>query len=147
LEIVESRGLEGLTARRLGNALGCEAMSLYHYFPSKRHLLDALVERAIAEIREPSHDLDPIDRLRKLAWEYRAMALRHPKLFQLVGLHRLNMPAGIAFIERILSHFRAAVPDARLAAQAFRFLGYYLVGAAIDETAGYAAGPSAAEPV
>jgi hypothetical protein len=75
------------------------------------------------------------------------MAHRHPRLFPLIALHRLNMPAGVAFIERMLRHFHAVLPDDRLAAQAFRVFGYYVLGAALDETAGYAEGPSAAEPV
>ena len=122
-------------------------MSVYHYFPSKRHLLDALVAHALAGIREPAAGLDPIDGLRFIGREYRAMAHRHPSLFPLVALHRLNMPAGVAFVERMLRHFLAALPDDRQAAQAFRIFGYYVIGAALDETAGYAAGPSAAEPV
>ena len=144
LAIVEARGLPALTFRRLGDALGCEAMSVYHYFPSKRHLHDAMVERAIAGIGEPPADLDPIERLRFIGREYRAMAHRYPRLFHLVALHRLNMPAGVAFIERMLRHFHAALPDDRLAAQAFRIFGHYVIGAALDETSGYAAGPAAA---
>jgi len=147
MALVEEHGLAALTFRRLGEALGCEAMSVYHYFPSKRHLLDALVEETLAGIGEAPADLEPVDRLRFLGWEYRSMAHRHPKLFPLAALHRLNMPAGVAFIERMLRHFRAVLPDDRLAAQAFRIFGYYVIGAALDETAGYAAGPSAAEPV
>ena len=147
MALVEEHGLAALTFRRLGEALGCEAMSVYHYFPSKRHLLDALVEELLAGIGEAPADLEPVDRLRFLGWEYRSMAHRHPKLFPLAALHRLNMPAGVAFIERMLRHFRAVLPDDRLAAQAFRIFGYYVIGAALDETAGYAAGPSAAEPV
>jgi AcrR family transcriptional regulator len=121
-------------------------MSIYHYFPSKQHLLDAAVEEMLAGIGEPPAGLEPIERLRFLGYEYRAMAHRYPRFFPLAALHRLNMPAGVAFIERMLGHFRAAVPDDRLAAQVFRIFGYYVVGAALDETAGYAAGPSAAEP-
>lgn len=147
MDLVERRGLDGFTTRALGAALGCEAMSVYHHFPSKRHLQDAMVERAIGEIKDPPVDLGPIEGLRFLGREYRAMAHRHPRLFQLVALHRLNMPAGIAFIERILRHFHAALPDDRTAAQAFRVSGYYVVGAALDETSGYAEGPSAAAPV
>jgi AcrR family transcriptional regulator len=147
MALVEEHRLEALTFRRLGVALGCEAMSVYHYFPSKRHLLDALVEHALSGIGEPPEDVEAIDRLRFIAGEYRSMAHRHPRLFPLAALHRLNMPAGVAFIERILRHFRAALPDDRLAAQAFRIFGYYVIGAALDETAGYAAAPSAAEPV
>lgn len=145
--LVEADGLAAFSTRRLGTSLGCEAMSIYHHFPSKQHLLDALVEHAIGEVREPPAELGPIERLRVLALEYRAMAQRHPKLFQLVALHRLNMAAGVGFLDRMLRHFRDAVPDDKLAAQAFRVFGYYVTGGALDETSGYALGPSAAEPV
>jgi AcrR family transcriptional regulator len=147
LALVEAHGLPALTFRRLGEALGCEAMSVYHYFPSKRHLLDKLVTHVLSGIGEPPPELPAIDRLRYLGWEYRSMAHRHPQFFPHAALHRLNMPAGVAFTERMLRHFRAALPDDRLAAQAFRIFGYYVIGATLYETAGYAAGPSAAEPV
>jgi AcrR family transcriptional regulator len=147
MALVEQRGLDGFTTRGLGIALGCEAMSIYHHFPSKHHLQDAMVERAIGGIADPPGGSDPIDSLRFLGREYRAMARRHPRLFPLVALHRLNMPEGIRFIERMLRHFRAALPDDRIAAQAFRAFGYYVVGAALDETSGYAEGPSSITPV
>ena len=147
LRLVDAHGLQALTFRRLGEALGCEAMSVYHYFPSKRHLLDALVAHLLGGVGEPPAEQAPIDRLRYLGREYRSMAHRHPRFFPHAALHRLNMPAGVAFIERMLRHFRNALPDDRLAAQAFRIFGYYVIGAALDETAGYAAGPPAAEPV
>ena len=147
LALVERHGLPGLTTRRLGTALGFEAMSIYHHFPSKQHLLDALVERAIGSVGEPPPNADPIERLRFLGHEYRRVAHRYPRLFPLLALHRLNMPAGVAFIERMLRHFHDALPDDKLAAQAFRLFGYYVIGAALDETSGYAEGPSAAEPV
>lgn len=146
LTLVEENGLAGLTTRRLGEALGCKAMSVYHHFPSKQHLQDAMVGEAIAAIPEPPAHLDPLLRLRFIGWEYRAMAHRYPRLFPLVALHRLNMPAGVAFVERMLRHFRAAVPDDHLAAQAFRIFGHYVIGAALDETSGCAASPSAADP-
>ena len=74
------------------------------------------------------------------------MAHRSPRLFPLLAVHRLNMPAGVAFIERILGHFLTAVPTSVLRRRRSVF-GYYLVGAALDETSGYAEGPSAADPV
>ena len=147
LALVDEREPTGLTTRRLGERLGCEAMSIYHHFPSKQQLLDAMVESALAGMAEPGAELDPIERLRFIGWEYRSAAHRHPRLFPLVALHRLNTPAGVAFVERMLRHFHAAVPDDRLAAQAFRIFGYYVIGATLDETSGCAAGPSAAEPV
>jgi hypothetical protein len=68
-------------------------------------------------------------------------------LFPLVAVHRLNTRTGVRFIESMLALVQAVVPDRERAARHFRVLGYFLMGAGIDETAGYAKGPSAAEPV
>jgi AcrR family transcriptional regulator len=122
-------------------------MSIYHYFPSKAHLLDALLDDALAAVLPNMSDGDPIDRLRAMAHSYRALAHRHPKLFPLIAVHRLNTPTGTRLIEDVLTLVHAAIPDDRLATQYFRVLSYYVTGAALDETAGYASGPSAAEPV
>ena len=140
-------GLAALSTRRLAERLGVEAMSIYHHFPSKHHLLDAMVDAAIASLEPPPPSLPPLQRLRMAAHAYRAMAMRHAALFPLVAVHRLNTPTGVRFIESTLALVQAVVPDRERAARHFRVLGYYLVGAGIDETAGYARGPSAAEPV
>src|SRR5512141_847763 len=59
LELVAEESLAGLTTRKLGERLGCEAMSIYHHYPSKRHLLDALVDHAIATVEIPAPGPDP----------------------------------------------------------------------------------------
>lgn len=147
LALVERDGLESFSARKLGSELGCEAMSIYHFFPSKQHLVDALVERAIDSVEFPDPALPPLERLRRVAHAYRAMAQRYARLFPLVAVHRLNTPSGVRFIERLLAIVRAATGDDELAARYFRAVGYFLMGTGLDETAGYAKGPSAAEPV
>jgi AcrR family transcriptional regulator len=147
LALVEADGLAGFSTRKLGERLGCEAMSIYHHFPSKQHLLDALVEHAIESVDVPEPGPDGEARLRRLLESYRAMAHRWPKLFPLVALHRLNMPAGIRFIESVVSVIDAKMQDPELTARHFRAMGYFLIGACLEETAGYAKGPSAAEPV
>jgi AcrR family transcriptional regulator len=146
LALVRDLGLGAFSTRRLGERLGCEAMSLYHHFPSKQHLLDAMVDRVLGSIEFPDPALDPADRVRAIARAYRDMARRHPAFYPLLTVHRLNTPLGVATIDRILEIIGALVPDAELAARHFRTLGYYLTGAALDETSGYARGPSAAEP-
>jgi len=145
--LIERGGLAAFSMRRLGARLGCEPMSVYHYFPSKAHLLDALVDRALAGVTVPPPGADPEDRLRQMCREYRAMARRQPKLYQLIALHRLNTPMGVRFIESVLTLIHALSPDPRFVAQSFRALGYYLTGAALDETAGYASGPSEVDAV
>lgn len=147
LDEVQEVGLAALSTRRLGQRLHCEAMSIYHHFPSKAHLLDAMVDHAIASVELPPAGIDPADRLRRLCHAYRAMAHRWPALFPLVAVHRLNTPTGVRFIDAVLAMIQDLEADPEAAARQFRAVGYYLVGACLDETAGYAKGPSAAEPV
>jgi AcrR family transcriptional regulator len=145
--LVDREGLEAFSMRKLGRALGVEAMSLYHFFPTKQHLVDALVEAAVESVPMPPEGLAPVERLRRLCRDYRAMAHRYAKLFPIIAVHRLNTPAGVRFIERLLGLVRDATGDDESAARYFRAIGYYLMGTGLDETSGYAKGPSAAEPV
>jgi AcrR family transcriptional regulator len=148
MALVDREGLAALSTRRLGEELGCEAMSIYHHFPSKAHLMDALIDLMIAGARvamEPQWTWR--ERLRRAAHGFRAMALEHPAFFPFFAVHRLNTPAGVAYIDGIIGILREAGFSDREAATYFREIGYYLTGAALDETAGYARGPSSAEPV
>lgn len=148
LALVDREGLAGLSTRRLGDELGCEAMSVYHHFPSKAHLMDALVDLMLAEARVAmTEEWGWLERLRRAAHGFRAMALKHPKFFPFFAVHRLNTLAGVGYIDSIIGILRDAGFSDRDAARYFREIGYYLTGAALDETAGYANGPSAAEPV
>lgn len=145
--LIERDGLDGFSTRKLAETLGCEAMSIYHYFPSKAHLMDALVDRAVAGMAMPPAGLSWREKVRRVAYEYRAMAHRLPRFFQFMVLHRLNTPAGLSVLNQIIAVFRDGGFDLEQSARFFRVLGYYISGAALDETSGYAKGPSAAEPV
>jgi AcrR family transcriptional regulator len=150
MALVDREGLAALSTRRLGDELGCEAMSIYHHFPNKAHLMDALVDLMLAEAaaRVPAAGQGEwLERLRQAAQGFRAMALMHPKFFPFFAVHRLNTPSGVAYINGVIGILRGAGFSDRDAARYFREIGYYLTGAALDETAGYAKGPSAAEPV
>lgn len=90
IAFIEEFGLPELTMRRLGQTLGVEAMSLYRYVPGREDLLDAVVERIIAEMRDDPDVLDDPDHgwqdfLQRLAHGVRRMALAHPKCFPLVA--------------------------------------------------------------
>ena len=145
--LVDDEGLPALSTRRLGERLRCEAMSIYHHYASKQHLLDAMVDAMLGAMQVPPEGSDPMARVAAALRSYRTMAHRHPAFFAYAAVHRLNTPAGVRFIETLLALIRAAVPDDELAARYFRVAGYYAIGASLDETAGYAKGPSAAEPV
>jgi AcrR family transcriptional regulator len=144
---IERDGLAGFSTRKLGEALGVQAMSLYHHFPSKAHVLDAVVEHVIGQIEFLPDSMPLGDRLRDAMRSYRRVALRYPGFFPHFAVHRMNMKAGIAFIDRVMRLFDEACPDdPERAARLFRVAGYYLNGAALDEAMGYGRGPSAQEP-
>ena len=147
LQLIEEQGLEDFSLRKLAQALQCEAMSLYHHFPSKAQLLDALVDSVLGEMTFAPVTETPVERMRFAARAYRGLALRHPRFFQYLALHRTDTDVGIRFLHSILDILFAAGLDAETSARLFRAFGYYLTGAALDETGGYAKGPSAENPV
>jgi AcrR family transcriptional regulator len=44
LALVDEHGIEALTMRKLGQALGFEAMSLYNYVASKDDVIDGILD-------------------------------------------------------------------------------------------------------
>ena len=147
IELIEQDGLDGFSFRKLAARLHCEAMSIYHYFPSKAHLMDAVFNRVLSELADPDPDLAWRQRLRQALLDYRAMAHRYPRLFQYIALHRHNTRPGLSALQRLLDLVGEPGFDTETIARYFRVISYYLMGAALDETSGYAKGPSAAEPV
>jgi AcrR family transcriptional regulator len=147
LSLIEERGLEGFSTRKLGERLNCEAMSIYHHFPSKAHLQDALVDRTLSSLPIAPRDTPPAERIRKLAQAWRAMSRQAPKFYLWMALHRWNSATGVQFLAEVLDCFHAARLPPEQAARGFRVLGYYLLGATLEETSGYAQGPSAMDPL
>ena len=64
-----------------------------------------------------------------------------------MSLHRWNSETGVKFLAEVLDCFHAAGLPPEPAARGFRILGYYLLGATLEETSGYAQGPSAVKPL
>jgi len=57
LTLMAQRGVDGTSMRDLASAAGLNVASLYHYFPSKRDLLEAvLVEQGFLPIQAPRPD-------------------------------------------------------------------------------------------
>jgi TetR/AcrR family tetracycline transcriptional repressor len=110
LAIVDRDGLDGLTMRRLAGELGVEAMSLYHWFPNKAAILDALVEAAI---RETATRVDATPEagwranLRALAMGYRQVLLAHPNTVPCMGGRPGKSVETMRFIERMLDVLRS----------------------------------------
>jgi AcrR family transcriptional regulator len=148
LALIEDAGLAAFSLRALAARLNCQAMSLYHYYPSKEHLIDALVDRLIGRLTVLSRGLAPWRRhAERSAREWRALALDHPNFFALLAQHRLNTPAALRWLDGALAFFTGLGLSAEDGTRIFRAFGYYLSGAGLDETAGYSRGPGTVAPL
>jgi len=147
MKLVDEAGMDGFSFRNLAARLGCQAMSLYHYYPSKAHLFEALVDICIAETPIPPEGPPWRERIHGFCANYRQTALRHPGFFLYFATFRLNNASGLAFLEAILKMMSASGLETQALSKHFRAIGYYVTGAGIDEAMGYAQGPSAVDPV
>ena len=126
--------------RRLGRALGVEAMSLYHHVESKDALLDGIVETVVA-----SMDLAGMER--EGPWEarlkegfraYRRLAHDHPAVFPLIGRRPVRTLAALRPVEVALRILREVGFSPPAALHAFRTLSSFAYGYALSETRGFA---------
>lgn len=147
LDLIEADGLQAFSIRKLAAVLRCEAMSIYYYFPSKGHLMDALIDHVVAEMPAiPGPELPWIERVRRNGREVRRVAVRRPNLFIFVATHRMNTPKALGWLDANIALFEESGLPHELAVRLFRSSSYYIMGAGLDETAGYSRGPSTVTP-
>src|ERR687897_687258 len=85
VSLADAGGIESLTMRRLAEALGVEAMSLYYHVANKEAILDGVVDIIMSEIDEavnrtgaPSAEDDWKTAMRMRILAAREVMLRHP---------------------------------------------------------------------
>ncbi|HSZ74296.1 MAG TPA: TetR family transcriptional regulator [Rhizomicrobium sp.] len=129
LALVDEKGLDAFSTRKLGARLGVEAMALYHHFPNK----GLLMRRAAAKLRESI----PLPADKAMGWRAwmgqaarstRAVALTRPRAFALLGPKAFVPPAAL----RVL--VSAGFPE-RDAARMARIMAAFLNGIIAAEIA------------
>lgn len=138
LRVIDAEGLEGFSTRKLGRALGCEAMAIYWYYDSKDALLDAVVDAMMAEVSVLVIDRDPGDwvaALREVAHAYRNVAHTHPRAFPLLATRRFASEATYAFLEHLFELGRQRGIDDRTIARYYRVVSSYCNGFGLNELA------------
>ena len=135
LHLLDTEGLEGLSMRRIAEALDTGAASLYWHVGSKDGLLDLVFDHVIGEQHVP--DPDPArwqEQIKEVAREQRSTILRHRDIVA-VSLGRIPMgPSALRYSERVLAILRAGgVPDG-LAVAGHHLLIAIVNGFTLDET-------------
>ncbi len=84
LALIDAQGLAALSMRKLGAALGVEAMSLYRHVRNREDLLDAVHAHLLAQVQVPAQTEDWVEDAMAFAWALRAGLMRHPNAVPLV---------------------------------------------------------------
>jgi AcrR family transcriptional regulator len=135
LELIDAEGIDAFSTRKLGAMLGCEAMAIYWYYPSKEALLDAVVDELMSHVGVASDATDWVEALRDIARAYRGLARKHPNAFPLIATRRFATEGTYAFLERLFALAHEQGIDDRTIARFFRAVSAYCSGIALNELA------------
>jgi AcrR family transcriptional regulator len=102
IELLDRDGLDNLSMRRLGAALGVEAMSLYNHIPSKSELLDGIHERILLSLEPPTNTRTWQSFCRHQAYALHRALLTHPHAIPLFATRPAATPAAIVHLNRYL---------------------------------------------
>jgi TetR/AcrR family transcriptional regulator, tetracycline repressor protein len=146
LALIDEHGVDELSMRRLGSELGVDPMAVYHYFPDKAALLDAVVERLYGEVGIPARDGDWEEDFREIARRTRASMLRHGGALVLLATRPPSTPEAFGLIDACASVLLDAGLSERDAADGVDCLGRLLIGHLVAE-AGVTPGADADDDV
>jgi AcrR family transcriptional regulator len=129
----DERGIESLTMRALGEELGVEAMSLYHYVANKDELLDGMVDVVFSEIELPTTDVDWKTAMRRRAISTREALARHRWAVGLLESSTSPGPANFRLHDAVLGCLREAGFSVENASHAYSVQDAYIYGFALQE--------------
>jgi AcrR family transcriptional regulator len=132
--LADAGGLEAISMRRIGRALGVEGMALYNHVANKDAILDGIVERVLAEIPPPPVGGDWRWGMRARAVAARQVFLRHPWAIGLLeARHAGSSPARLGHFDAVLGCMRAAGFTSTQAMQAFSIIDSLVYGFILQE--------------
>lgn len=128
LVIADRDGLDGLTMRALGAAVGVQAMSLYNHVTDKDDILGGLVDLVVAEIGVSWADAPWREAMRQRAEAAHRVLLAHPWATGLL-MSRANVgPAMLTYIDRTLGCLTRAGFSLPMADHVWNTLDGYIYG-------------------
>jgi AcrR family transcriptional regulator len=135
LALADEHGLDWLSMRKLGQALGVEAMSLYHHVANKEDLIDGMIDLVFAEIDLPSAEDDWKAAMRGRARSVRRVLSRHRWANGLMESRSTPGAANLRHHDAVLGCLRQAGFPIALVAHAYSALDSYIYGFAMQERA------------
>jgi AcrR family transcriptional regulator len=131
--LADEGGIGALSMRKLGQALGVEAMSLYNHVAGKGDLLDGMIDVVFGEIGLPGGDDGWKQAMRQRAISAREVLGRHRWAIGLMESRRSPGPATLRHHDAVLGCLREAGFSVALTAHAYSLLDSYIYGFALQE--------------
>jgi AcrR family transcriptional regulator len=133
LALVDKQGIDALSMRKLGQALGVEAMSLYNHVSNKDDLLDGILDLVLAEMKPPDPD-GGLAAIRASSLAAHESLKRHPwAAGRLMGAGGIR-PARIEFMDALLGALRNAGFSAETTYHAYHVLDAHIIGFSLWQT-------------
>jgi AcrR family transcriptional regulator len=129
----DENGIASLSMRKLGEALGVEAMSLYNHVANKDQLLDGMVDLVFVEIDLPVGGADWKTSMRERAQSARQALARHPWAIALMSTRTSPGQATLRHHNAVIGSLREAGFSIEMTAHAFSALDSYIYGFALQE--------------
>jgi len=128
IELADEAGIESLSMRRLGQALGVEAMSLYNHVVNKEDILNGIVDLVVSEFELPSPGADWKAALRRTAISAHDVLVRHPWAASLMLSPSRISSARLRYMEGILGTLREGGFSAEMTHHAYHALDSHISG-------------------
>jgi AcrR family transcriptional regulator len=128
LRIADDEGIESLSMRRLGQALGVEAMSLYKHVDGKEAILDGIAELVMREVEAPDRARPWRDAIRLSSSSMHRALLRHPWASAVIESRRNAGPARLGYLDAVVSMLIEAGFSIPAVARSFMYLDSYIYG-------------------
>lgn len=133
MAIADAGGIESLSMRKLAQALGVEAMSLYYHVKSKDDILDGMVDAVFSEIMLPAAGADWKTAMRERAESMRSVLARHRWAISLVDTRTRPGIGTLKHHDASIACLRDAGFSVAMAAHALSLLDSYVHGFALQE--------------
>src|SRR5262249_7442744 len=128
LELVDEQGIDALSMRKLGQALGgYEAMSLYNHVANKDDLLDGILDLVLAEM-EPPDPAGGLASIRSSSISAHEALARHPWAAGLLMSPTRIRPSRLQFMNALLAALRGAGFSAETTYTAYHVLDAHIIG-------------------
>ncbi|CAN5134526.1 TetR/AcrR family transcriptional regulator C-terminal domain-containing protein [soil metagenome] len=133
IALADDNGIESLSMRKLADAVGLQAMSLYNHVANKGDLLDGMIDVVFSEIELPSGEDSWKTAMRQRAISVRTVLSRHRWAIGLMESRTSPGPATLRHHDAVIGCLRDAGFSLELAAHAYSLLDSYIYGFALQE--------------